>query len=162
MRTLIITALTVLGLDQAVKFLIKSTMKLYQSIPVIKGFLNITYIENSGVSYGMLGNVDHPAKRWVLLGIVALAMAAILTYWYKYRSPKFLYNFSCGLIIGGALGNFTDRLLVGRITDFIEVYHKSWHFPVFNVADSAISVGVFFFILFMLIYGEEKNAPHNS
>jgi signal peptidase II len=162
MRTLIITAVTVLGVDQAVKFLIKSTMKLYQSIPVIKGFLNITYIENSGVSYGMLGDVDHPAKRWVLLVIVAIAMAAILTYWYKYRSPKFLYNFSCGLIIGGALGNFVDRLLIGSITDFIEVYHNSWHFPVFNVADSAISVGVVFFILFMIIYGEEKNASHNS
>lgn len=162
MKTLIITALAVLGIDQITKFIIKSLMTLYQSIPVINGFLNITYIENSGVSYGMLGDINHPAKRWVLLVIVALAMAAILTYWYKYRSPRFLYNFSCGLIIGGALGNFIDRLFFGKITDFIEVYHKSWHFPVFNGADTAISVGVFFFILFMFIYGEDKNASHNS
>jgi signal peptidase II len=159
MKTLLITAFAAIGLDQLTKYLVKTTMKLYQSIPVIRNIFHITYIENSGISFGILGQNDNQLKRWALLAVVAVAIAAISAYWYRYRSKKFLYNFSCGLILGGAAGNFIDRLFIGRITDFLEFSYRSWHFAVFNVADSCVSVGVFLFVMFVLFTKEEKNAP---
>ncbi len=156
MPLLIISAVSIVLLDQYVKYIVKTKMAMYQSIPVIKDFFHITYIENSGISFGMLGQIDHPAKRWILLGIVLLAIVMILVYWIKYGKGKPVYSLSCGLIIGGALGNFIDRLVTGRIVDFLEFGIKNSRFPVFNIADSAVTVGVTIFIIYMLFSKEAK------
>jgi signal peptidase II len=158
-----LTAAFVIAIDQFVKFFIKTHMKLYGSITVIPHIFNITYIENFGIAFGLTGQGENQVKRWILCGVIFAAVVMIIVYWLKNRHKSFLYNFSLGLITGGAVGNLIDRVLRGSVTDFIEVGYKQLTWPVFNTADSAVSVGVCLFILYLLITKDKivevKNAP---
>ena len=156
MPVFLAAAAIVVALDQYVKHIIKTKMAVYQSITVIKDFFRITYIENSGIAMGMFGQQEHPAKRWILLGMVFIAMVLVTVYWVKFGKKKLIYDLTCGMIIGGALGNFIDRLVTGRVVDFLEFGIKQWTFPVFNIADSAVSVGVAIFVIYMIFSKEEK------
>jgi signal peptidase II len=157
MRAFLIAASLAAGLDQLVKYFIKAHLKLYEIVWVVKDFFKITYIENSGVAFGMFGGIPHPAVRWILVGIISLASIGITVYWIKNRKQSLLYDLACGLILGGAIGNLIDRIRIGRITDFLEFGYKNITFPVFNVADSAVTVGVSFFIIFVLNEGKRDN-----
>ena len=154
MRVFAAIAVLVPVLDQVTKHIIKTSMKMYDSITVIKDIFRITYIENTGIAFGIFNGIPHPAVRWTLASVMLVAMAAITAYWAMHRKKGFVFNLSCGLILGGAIGNFIDRVIIGRVTDFIEVGWKQYTWPVFNIADSAVSVGVCLFILFLLL---EKN-----
>ncbi len=151
MRTFMITAAATIILDQFVKSLVKTGMALYQSISVIKdNILSITYIENNGISFGVLNKEFSQAQRWILASVVLAAIIAITIYWARHPKTNFLYNLSCGLILGGACGNLIDRVFMGRVVDFIEIGYKAFKWPVFNIADCGISAGVFLFILHIL------------
>ncbi len=158
MRLFFSTAILALALDQTSKFIIKTKMGIYQSIPVIKGFFNITHIENSGISFGMFNNGSNEIKRWILAAAVSAAMIAIFIYWLRNRTRDKLFDISWGLIIGGAAGNLIDRILTGRVTDFLEFYYKTWSFPVFNIADTCVTAGVFLIIIHTLFVKEKKDA----
>jgi signal peptidase II len=162
MRVFIIAASLAAGLDQLVKYMIKTHMKLYELIWVIKDFFKITYIENSGVAFGMFGGTAQPAVRWILVGVISLASIGITFYWATNRKQSLLYDLACGLILGGAIGNLIDRIRVGRITDFLEFGYKNTTFPVFNVADSCVTVGVAFFIIFVLNEGRKVENASGS
>jgi len=157
MRIFITAAALAAGLDQLVKFMIKSHMKLYDLFWVIRDFFKITYIENTGVAFGMLGGMPQPAVRWILVAVISMASIGIAAYWALNRKQSLIYNLSCGLILGGAIGNLIDRIRTGRITDFLEFGYKNITFPVFNVADSAVTVGVALFIIFVLNEGKKEN-----
>jgi signal peptidase II len=159
MRTFLITAALTVALDQYSKFLIKATMKMYQAIIVIRDIFKIIYIENSGIAFGIFNGSRNPAARWILAAVILIAIIAITYYWAISGKTGFVFNMSCGLILGGAIGNFIDRVIIGRVTDFIEVGYKEYTWPVFNVADSAVSVGVCLFILYMLMEKKVGNAP---
>jgi signal peptidase II len=166
MYILFAVAAAVVALDQYVKFIVHTKMALFQTIPVIHNFFNcnfnITYIENAGISFGMFGQNEHPAKRWILAAMVLAAIVLVFLYWYKYGRKKPVYDIACGLIIGGAVGNLIDRIMTGRVVDFIEVGYKNSVFPVFNLADSAVSVGVAIFIIFLIFSKEEKKENLNA
>ena len=159
----LLTAAFVVALDQLVKFLIKTHMKLYTTISVIPDIFNITYIENFGIAFGLTGQGENQLKRWILCGVIFCAIILITVYWLKHMRKSFLFNFSLGLITGGAVGNLIDRTLRGSVTDFLEVGFKQLSWPVFNLADSAVSVGVCLFILHLILTKEQpvevKNAP---
>jgi signal peptidase II len=159
MKTFLITALLSVALDQYSKFLIRASMKMYQAMIVVKDIFKIIYIENSGIAFGIFNGSHNPAARWLLAGVIFIAIIAITFYWAVNRKASFVFNLSCGMILGGAIGNFIDRVLSGRVTDFIEVGYKEYTWPVFNVADSAVSVGVCLFIIFMLMEKKVGNAP---
>jgi signal peptidase II len=160
MRTFVISAALVVALDQATKHLIKTAMKMYESIIVIKDVFKITYIENSGIAFGIFNSETHPWVRWVLAGIILVAAVSITVYWAYNTAQGVLFSLACGMILGGALGNLIDRVFIGRITDFIEVGYRNLTWPVFNIADSAVSVGVCLFIIFILTEKKEEiNAP---
>jgi len=159
MRVFIAAVAAVTAFDQWTKYLVKTGIKMYEGIWVIKDFFRITHIENSGVAFGMLSGLPFPAARWILVGIIALATIAISVYWYRTKEKTFFYNLACGLITGGAVGNLIDRIRAGRITDFLEFGIRGATFPVFNVADSAVTVGVAIFIIHVLNEGKAgKNA----
>ena len=163
MKKMIWTAGAVVILDQLVKAFVKSTMKLFETIPVIKGLFNISFIENRGIAFGIFGQGNEFVKRWLLLLVVAAAMLVIIVYWFLNYTDALIYNISCGLILGGAFGNFIDRLLMGYVVDFIEVGYGKWSFPVFNLADSAVTCGVILFAWFTLFHKEVPlNASHTS
>ncbi len=133
-------ALIILVLDQLTKEIILHTLPLNRSIEVIPNFFNIVHVQNRGAAFGFLNN---PEINWQLyLFTVATILALGLIYYIAKSSPysKFL-NYAFGLIVGGALGNFIDRIRFQAVTDFLDFYLGAWHWPAFNVADIAITLG---------------------
>lgn len=138
------TALGTIVADQLVKLWIIDVFHLPQKFSVqLLGPLYLTSVQNNGISFGLL-RFDHPAMRWVL-AFFALAVAAFLAGWAR-KVERPLLAASVGLIMGGAIGNFIDRIRLGSVADFIDVTRLG--FPwVFNVADSALTVGILLLIL---------------
>ena len=133
---------TILVLDRWTKALIQKRFDLNESISVIDGFFNITYVRNTGVAFGIFDPLSLPAKSVVLSVFTAFAAVVVITY--SVRSPlrNRLLQFALALILGGALGNLFDRVAYGYVVDFLEFYVRAYHWPSFNVADSTISIGV--------------------
>ena len=137
----LLVVLTLL-LDRWTKSLVQSRLLLNSAIPVIDGFLNITYVRNTGVAFGIFTSISSPAKS-VLLSLFT-ALAATFVVIYSVRSPvrNRRLQVALSLILGGALGNLYDRISSGSVVDFIEIYFRDYQWPSFNVADSAICLGV--------------------
>ena len=130
----------VIVLDQFTKYVVLQRFSLHESVPVIPGFFNLTYVRNPGAAFGILAGA-HGAWRTVFFITISLvALAVIITLVRKTHDRLPLVAFA--LIGGGAVGNLIDRVRSGEVVDFIEWYYRSYHWPAFNIADSAISVGV--------------------
>jgi signal peptidase II len=140
-------------LDQITKALVRAKLPLYASTTIIPGFMDFTHVPNSGIAYGFLQTVDFPFKTAILAMIAAAAMISVGIYAASLARHQLVARIGLALIIGGAAGNLIDRVVWGSVVDFVDVYWRTWHFWVFNVADSAISVGVAVMILDMLGLG---------
>ena len=126
-------------LDQVTKYVVSTQMQLYQSIELLPVF-NLTYVHNYGAAFSFLSEAGG-WQRW-FFSIIAISISILLTYWLKKLPAKNLVL--CGaysLVLAGSLGNLYDRLTYGYVIDFIHVYYDTWHFPAFNIADSAICIG---------------------
>ena len=127
--------------DQITKAVIQKTVPLYHSITVIPGFFSITHIHNPGGAFGFMANKSPGLRNLLFLLISSLAVCLIF-YFYKKTPQKYSLLSACfALILGGALGNLIDRIRFGKVVDFLDFYIGSYHWPAFNVADSAISLG---------------------
>ncbi len=140
----------VVGLDQTAKALVRAALPLHDSLVVIPGFLDFTHARNTGAAFGLLNTVDLPFKPAILTGVAVMALAAIGFYASRTTSREWPSQFGLALVIGGAIGNLIDRVTMGFVLDFIDVYWGSWHFWVFNVADASITVGATLLVLDML------------
>ena len=142
--TLLATLLPLLILlDQWTKYLIHTRMRLYEVIPMIEGFFNITYVRNTGAAFGMLANADPLFRKPFFILVPLVALVSILLLLKRLPAFQLRTNLPLILILSGALGNLIDRIIYGFVVDFLSFYHESLgQFPAFNVADSAISVGV--------------------
>jgi len=147
-----ISGLIVLA-DQVTKTVILNGLPLFQSIPVIPGFFNIIHIQNPGGAFGFLAGQSPEIRTVVFLLISSLALGLVF-YFYK-NTPRTHPVLATGfaMIFGGAIGNLIDRVRLGRVVDFLDFYVGKYHWPAFNVADSAISVGIVIF-LFYLLFGK--------
>ena len=145
-----ILALSIFILDRLTKTFIENHFSLYESKNVIPGFLDFTHIRNKGMAFGILSNTSW---TWIpfLLSIFA-SIAFILILIFALRTPVSQRRLQMGLmlILGGAIGNLYDRFRYGFVTDFIEVFYKSYQWPTFNLADSAITIGVGLLLLEIL------------
>lgn len=157
-------ALFIILLDQLTKWLIVSRMYLGESIPVIENFLYITSHRNKGAAWGIL-----QGQMWLFYVITVIVIVAIMYYLHKAVKGKRLLGVSLSLMLGGAIGNFIDRIFRQEVVDFIHTYIFSYNFPVFNIADSALVIGVALLMIQMLLeeraskektYGE--NGSHHS
>ena len=138
-------SLITLILDQWSKITIDKSMQLYESIPV-SPYFNLTYVHNTGAAFSFLSEAGG-WQRW-FFAIMAIIISAILAVWlYRLKKHETLLAIALALVLGGAIGNLTDRLIYGYVIDFFDVYYQNWHFPAFNIADSAISLGVFLMLL---------------
>ncbi len=149
--TFYLVALAVLFLDQASKLAIIRSLQLGQGVPVIPGFFDLVFVLNPGAAFGFLASLPERVRNpfFILVSVVAV----ILIVFYQTRSPR-PHRLPClalGLVLGGAVGNLVDRLRWGMVVDFLDVHVGPYHWPAFNVADSAISVGVSLMILDMLL-----------
>lgn len=146
----------VLLLDQVVKWLMLAKVGMEgppRRFIEVTGFFNLVMVWNRGVSFGMFYN-DAAALRWVLIAI-ALAITAGLLVW-LFRVERRWLALSIGLVIGGAIGNVIDRLRFGAVADFFEFHVSGYYWPAFNVADSAITIGVALIVIDSLFGRQEK------
>jgi len=131
-----------LVLDRWTKALILNRFGLNESISVIDGLFNITYVQNTGVAFGIFSSIASPVKTLLLSAFTIFAAAVVVTFSVRSSVRNRLLQIALALILGGALGNLYDRIAYGYVVDFLEFYFRTYHWPSFNVADSAISVGV--------------------
>lgn len=146
-----LAAVTIAVLDQWTKHLVVSRLLLYQSIPVAKGWLNLVYVHNTGVAFGFFNGPNNFPKTLFFSGVTLISVCVILYFlWHAISMRNTVQAILLGMICGGAIGNLIDRFRIGAVIDFIDVYYKKYHWPAFNVADAAISVGIILLILQLL------------
>src|SRR4051812_47667996 len=126
--------------DQITKALVRARLPLHTSVAVVPGFLDLTHVRNTGAAFGFLNAADFPFKTIAIAVIATAALVAVGIYSATLARQQLLARIALALIIGGAAGNLLDRLIVGSVVDFVDVYWRNWHFWAFNVADSAITV----------------------
>jgi signal peptidase II len=134
---LLITAF-VLVFDQLTKYWISMKLREGDEVDVIRGFFKISYTENPGIAFGMLNNGDF---KWMLVAISVAAILVVVYYMMRTPAGSGLLLWSLALLAAGISGNLVDRIRMGRVIDFLEFYYRDYHWPVFNVADTAITVG---------------------
>ena len=143
-------------IDQVTKAMVRAMVPVHDSVTVIPGFMDFTHVLNSGAAFGILNGADFPFKT-VLIAVIAMAaLVGVGTYAASLSHHQLIARLGLALIIGGAAGNLIDRILAGSVVDFVDVYWRTHHFWAFNVADSAISVGVAIMILDMLGVGSRS------
>jgi signal peptidase II len=152
-RVHVIVVVAVVLVDQIVKAMVRSRLMLHESITVIPGFFDLTRVHNTGAAYGFLDGVDFPFKTALLACVATAALVGLAVYAVKLDRSQVLTQAGLTLVIGGAAGNLIDRVTAGYVLDFVDLYRGDWHFWAFNVADSAITIGVALMILELLGLG---------
>jgi signal peptidase II len=145
-------ATAVLVLDQISKAAVSAGLHMHETRPIIDGLLNLTRIHNTGAAFGLLAGQPSPLRTFLFLGVSLFAIGVVLWMLFRLPSGENTQVVALSLIFGGAWGNVIDRARLGEVIDFIDVYYGNYHWPAFNVADSAITVGVlllFYRILFV-------------
>ncbi len=159
LRWLWISALVVL-VDQWTKGLAVENLQLFRSIQVMP-FFNLTLAHNEGAAFSFLGDASG-WQRW-LLAAIAMVMSAVIIVWLaRIPAVERLRPAALALILGGAVGNLYDRLVLGYVIDFIDWYYQSWHWPAFNIADSAITVGAILYIATGLFESDSLSSQHGE
>ena len=140
----------VVALDQAAKWLVARSLDLHEYVPLVDGLLSLSHVRNRGAAFGLLSDAELPHQS-VLLAVMSLAaLGAIAFYFVRLPPSARLPRLALALVLGGALGNLVDRVRLGYVVDFIHVYWKQHQWPDFNVADSAITIGVTLLVLDIL------------
>ncbi|MFA5516500.1 MAG: signal peptidase II [Desulfuromonadales bacterium] len=155
---LLIVTLVVVPLDQATKLYISSHFRLYESVTVLENFFHISYLRNKGAAFGLLA--DSAFRIPFFITVAVLAAAGILVYMYQISNRQRLLQAGLSLIFAGALGNLIDRVLYGEVIDFLDFHWYEHHWPAFNVADSAITVGVGLMLIDLFL--EERKKKGNE
>ncbi len=157
-RTYLFLSLGVLALDQWCKWMVEIHLPHHTSTVAIPGLLNITHVRNTGVAFGLFASTGAgSAGMLTVLGLLALA-AVGLYFWHAPSRDRTLLV-ALALVVGGAVGNLIDRVSSGAVTDFVDVYFGPHHWPSFNVADSAISIGILLMALDGLRHRRAADRP---
>jgi signal peptidase II len=151
----------VVVLDQVTKALISRSMDLHEYVPVIDGILSLSHVRNQGAAFGVLSNAGLPHQPVLLSAVSLVALAAIAVYFVRLPASARMPRIALSLVLGGAIGNLVDRVRLGYVVDFVHVFWRDHVWPDFNVADSAITVGVALLVLDVLRSrrGETTSAP---
>jgi signal peptidase II len=138
-----VPALLILIIDQVTKWVVRVSLDPTQSLNIIPGYLRLSYLHNSGVAFGFFNNVESEWKPYILGALAIVALVVIVIYSLRMPQDRILLQMALAITMGGILGNFLDRLIRGYVIDFIEFHiHEAFYWPTFNVADSAITIGI--------------------
>lgn len=143
-----VTSLVVLVLDRATKWLVAENIPLHDTVPVIPGFFRLTHVQNRGAAFGLFAESPSEWKVAMLVVFSLIALAVVSALLWRNSHALSMTGSALALILGGAVGNLWDRLLSGHVVDFLDFYVNTYHWPAFNVADSAIVIGA------LLLVGE--------
>lgn len=139
-KTSLFIVIFIIITDQIVKFIVRDSLVLFQSVEIIQGIFNITHIRNPGAAFGILGEKSKLIRLTFLIGASVGAIGLVIFFYIK--SKILPARIGLSLVAGGAVGNLIDRILFGEVTDFLDVYLGSYHWPAFNIADASITLGV--------------------
>jgi signal peptidase II len=153
---ILIVILALVGADQLSKYLAEAAMPLNDSVAWIEGFLYITHHHNEGAAWGLF-----PGATWFFYIVTAIALSVFgyLSMDIDFKRAKF-YSVGIVLLIAGTIGNFIDRVRFGYVVDFIDVYIFSYDYPIFNFADSYLTIGVILFAIDLLFFEAKRKAAH--
>ena len=156
-----VVALVIVIADQVTKWAIVEWVPLYDRVP-INSFVNLTHQKNSGAAFSFLANAGG-WQRWFFV-VLASAVSVVIAVWIWRirREGQAILSIGLAFVLGGAVGNLIDRVRLGHVTDFIQVWFGNWAFPSFNVADAGISVGAALLIIDALFFSGRETAPAES
>lgn len=142
---LLFCALLIVFLDQISKCIVRHELTFAQPVPFLKNYLNWTLFYNKGAAFSFLASQN--GWQGVLFGFVAAIVVIFLVFYILNRVYSLLSGFGMAFVLGGAIGNLIDRFMMGKVTDFIDLYYDIHHFPIFNIADVFINIGVILIII---------------
>ena len=142
----------IVALDQWSKWAIKTSFQLYEPKPVIQDIFHFTYVTNDGMAFGL----SFPGGKHILLVMTILLTGFIVGFLWKEKDGHPLVKYGLALILSGAIGNLIDRLFYGKVVDFLDVMVGNFHWYIFNVADSAVTVGMVLFIIHSFLIEESS------
>ncbi len=140
-RFLVLSA-CVLALDQWSKLWIEASLEHRERLPVIQGFFDLVHVRNTGIAFGLFPSGGDLGGTLLLAALGLAALVVVSLYFRSTSEDEPLLLLALALVLGGAVGNLVDRILLGAVTDFLDVYVGAHHWPAFNVADSAVTVGI--------------------
>jgi signal peptidase II len=155
----ILLMLLVVVVDQASKAIVVRNIGLHDYVPLIDGLLSLSHVRNHGAAFGLLSDWNIPYQSLLLSTLSLLALGAIAAYFVRLPKSAWLPRLSLSLVLGGAVGNVIDRLRLGYVVDFVHVYWRDYQWPDFNVADSAITIGVALLVIDILSSPETEPQP---
>jgi signal peptidase II len=156
MRARLALAALVLALDQASKFAVLRSLEPYQQIPLLPG-ANLTLVFNRGASFSFLADAGG-WQRWLFAALAILASTAIVVLLRRTPPADRCNGYGLALVLGGAIGNLIDRVWLGQVIDFLDLYYGAWHWPAFNLADCAITAGAALLLLGMTRQAAQRKA----
>ncbi len=139
---LLFVVAAVLVLDQWTKIVVLEQLSPIYPKKIIDGFLSLTLVMNSGVAFGVFSGIESSMKAYILLGLSGVTVGLVIFYYFYEASLHTVARFGLALVVGGAFGNMIDRWRYQKVVDFLDFYWQNYHWPAFNVADCAISIGV--------------------
>ena len=148
-------AVAVVFLDQTSKLVVTHTLKRYDSVPVIPGFFDLVHIRNRGMVFGLMNRPDPGIATHLLAWASVVAVALMLGWFFTQKQASARLTIGFSLVLGGAVGNLIDRFRLHEVIDFLDFYVGSTHWPAFNVADAAITVGTFVIALCLFMHRDE-------
>ncbi|MCX5875657.1 MAG: signal peptidase II [Deltaproteobacteria bacterium] len=149
--------LAVVALDQVTKALVMDRFAMFELLPVIPGLFDLTYLTNTGAAFGMLAGAKSVWRQVFFVGVAVAAIGVMVFSYKQFRNQGQIFAHAIGLIAGGAVGNLIDRLRFGSVVDFLYFHLGTHYWPAFNVADSAITVGVGLFILGTILHPPQES-----
>ncbi len=152
-------SLAVVAADRVTKIILDRTTQIGFSRPIIPGFLNLVHVRNRGVAFSIFGDSDSP---WLRAALIVLALAAVTLFSWMLatgRAGEGATRWGFALVLSGAAGNLIDRILYGSVLDFLDFYMRDWHWPAFNAADSAITIGATLIFWDMIFGARASTAP---
>jgi signal peptidase II len=159
---LLITCLVVLSLDQFTKYTVQKNLPLHDRVEVIPGFFNLTHVRNAGGAFGIFGGRRGGWTTLFFVGVSVLAVGSILFFIQKIKEDEKILALSFSLVLAGAIGNLIDRLRYGEVIDFLEFYLSSFFWPAFNIADSAICIGIGLMAFELVIHDQKKSTKSQA
>ena len=152
-------SIVVILLDQWSKWLAEISLIPYQPVPVLPLF-NFTLAYNTGAAFSFLSDAGG-WQRWFFISLTVIVVAVLVNWLWRMRAEERLQAASISLVLGGAIGNLIDRVWLGHVIDFLDVYYGSYHWPIFNIADSAITVGVVLLIIDLFLNDHPEHEKHD-
>lgn len=151
-------SMLVVALDQLTKFFVLKSLPLNQSIPVWPNFCYFTFIQNPGTAFGLMSNMDAVVRVPFFVAVTIAAACIVYSYQRVIPEDNLMSRIALGLVWGGALGNFVDRIFYGKVIDFIDLCYADYHWYIFNVADICVTVGLVYLLYGFLTKRHPKRA----